>query len=93
MTVRPRHLARAQEDRQMGIVREGGAILSHPSSHKQAQMKGSMFILAVQDEQACRTWLDADPYMQEGVWDPNSIQIHPIRLAFHAPQGNKNELP
>ena len=81
--VRPRHLERAHQFHRQGVIREGGALLSAAPTTEDpnAKMLGSTFLLEMPSRQACIEWLRQDPYYTDGVWDPERIEIYPVRLA------------
>ena len=76
--VRERHLARIQQ-----LVDQGRLIVAgpHPAIDAEdpgeAGFTGSLIIAEFASREAAREWIDADPYVTEGVFE--SIEIKPFR--------------
>jgi uncharacterized protein YciI len=68
LAARPRHLARARDEAERGVIAFGGAIIS------QGRMTGSIAVTRHATAAEARAWWEQDPYMTEGVWQD---------LAFH----------
>ncbi len=76
MAARPFHFETARQLKANGHFVLGGAVLDAAG-----QMIGSMMVVDFPDETALQAWLQADPYVTQGVWNPNSIEIKPFRVA------------
>jgi uncharacterized protein YciI len=75
--VRPRHLESIAPLVDAGNVLVGGAMLSEAG-----EMIGSMLLLEFPDRAALDAWLEADPYVTEGVW--HDVEVRPFRTAVGA---------
>ncbi|MBC7892285.1 MAG: hypothetical protein H7Y12_08740 [Sphingobacteriaceae bacterium] len=76
MAARPFHFETARKLKSDGHFVIGGAVLNDAG-----QMIGSMMVVDFPNETALQTWLQADPYVTQGVWDSDSIEIKPFRVA------------
>lgn len=68
LAARPRHLVRARDEAERGVIAFGGAILS------EGRMTGSIAVTRHATTAEARAWWEQDPYMTEGVWQ---------EVAFH----------
>jgi len=76
MAARPFHFETARQLKADGHFVLGGAVLDD-----NGQMIGSMMVVDFPDETALHAWLQTDPYVTRGVWNPDSIEIKPFRIA------------
>ena len=74
---RPTHLESIQPLVDGGNVLVGGAILNDTGD-----MIGSMLLVDFPDRAGLDAWLDADPYVTEGVW--RDVDVTPFRTAVGA---------
>jgi len=74
---RPTHLGSIQPLLDHGNVLVGGAILNEAGD-----MTGSMLLVEFADRADLDAWLDADPYVTEGVW--REVEVTPFRSAVGA---------
>jgi len=74
---RPTHLGSIQPLVDRGNVLVGGAILNEAGD-----MIGSMLLVEFADRADLDAWLDADPYVTEGVW--REVEVTPFRSAVGA---------
>ena len=74
---RPTHLASISPLVDAGNVLVGGAILNEAGD-----MVGSMLLVDFPDRIDLDAWLDADPYVTEGVW--REVEVTPFRTAVGA---------
>ncbi len=74
---RPTHLESIQPLVDRGNVLVGGAILNEAGD-----MIGSMLLVEFADRADLDAWLDADPYVTEGVW--REVEVTPFRSAVGA---------
>lgn len=78
LAARPRHLERLQQ-----LKTEGRLLLAgpHPAldceDPGEAGFTGSLVIAEFDDLEAARTWADADPYMEAGVY--RAVQVKPFK--------------
>jgi uncharacterized protein YciI len=56
------------------FLRLGGAILN-----EEGKMIGSTMILQFESPEEFQHWIDAEPYIQEGVWE--KFEVKPFRVA------------
>ena len=73
--VRPSHLTSIQPHLEQGHILMGGALLND-----QDQMIGSIVIADFPSRIELDDWLEADPYVTEGIWD--RIDVQPFRAAI-----------
>ena len=78
MDVRPAHLNSVEAQVAAGKCIMGGAMLND------GKPIGSALILEANDATEVRKMIKEDPYVTEGVWDVNKIQIIPFKLAIKA---------
>ena len=74
LKARPAHLDNVAALKAAGAFINGGAILDD-----QGEMIGSTLYMKFESRAALDAWLQADPYVTEGVWV--DIKVMPIRLA------------
>jgi uncharacterized protein len=74
---RPRHLASIASLVEGGNVLVGGAILNEAGD-----MVGSMLLVEFPDRSSVDAWLEADPYVTDGVW--REVEVTPFRTAVGA---------
>lgn len=74
---RPLHLEAIAPFVDAGNVLVGGAMLS-----KDDDMIGSMLLMDFPDRAALDAWLEADPYVTDGVW--REVEVRPFRTAVGA---------
>jgi uncharacterized protein len=72
--VRPSHLEAIAPLVEDGHVLVGGAILNGSD-----EMVGSMLLVDFPDRGSLDAWIDADPYVTDGVW--KEIEVSPFRTA------------
>lgn len=76
MAARPAHFETARQLKANGHFVVGGAVLNEAG-----QMVGSMMVVEFPDEAALQEWLQNDPYVTGRVWNPETIDIRPFRVA------------
>jgi uncharacterized protein YciI len=76
MAARPFHFETARNLKANGNFVIGGAVLNDAG-----HMVGSMMVVEFPDEAALQEWLQADPYVTGRVWNPETIEIRPFRVA------------
>ncbi len=76
LKVREDHLGKISNLKKEGEFLIGGAILSESGA-----MIGSMIVYDFPDRQSLDERLKKEPYITEGVWDKDRIEIKPFRLA------------
>jgi len=76
MTARPFHFETARKLKADGNFVIGGAVLNEAG-----KMVGSMMVVEFPDETALQAWLQNDPYVTGRVWNPETIEIRPFRVA------------
>ncbi len=76
MAARPFHFETARKLKADGHFVIGGAILNEAG-----QMVGSMMVVDFPDETSLQNWLQNDPYVTGRVWNPETIEIRPFRVA------------
>lgn len=75
MAARPAHLAYVAQLKEKGQFLLGGALLNSDGN-----MMGSMLVLDMETEDQLNDYLQADPYIVQGVWD--RIDVKPFRQAL-----------
>lgn len=78
LDVRPAHLNAIEAQVAAGRCIMGGAMLND------GKLIGSALILEAENATEVRKMIKDDPYVTEGVWDVNKIQIIPFKLAIKA---------
>jgi uncharacterized protein len=76
MAVRPAHLDYVRQLKADGQFLMGGALLNDAG-----EMIGSMLVLELESETQLATYLQTDPYIVEGVWDKEKLDVKPFRPA------------
>jgi uncharacterized protein len=71
---RPSHMNSIQAHVERGSILVGGALLNDDD-----QMIGSIIIADFPSRADLDAWIEADPYVTEGVWD--RIEVQPFRAA------------
>ena len=71
---RPSHMTSLQAHVERGSILLGGAMLNDDD-----QMIGSIIIADFPSRADLDAWIEADPYVTEGVWD--RIEVQPFRAA------------
>ncbi len=71
---RPTHLASIAPLVEGGHILVGGAILNEAGD-----MVGSMLLVEFPDRSGVDAWLEADPYVTDGVW--REVEVTPFRTA------------
>lgn len=74
LLVRQNHLDRMKIERDKVIFVTGGATLN-----EKGEMNGSMLVIDIEDIDAARKWISADPYILGKVW--GSVEVLPFRMA------------
>lgn len=74
MNIREKHLERMRLEKAAGRFITGGAKLN-----EQGKMHGSMLVVQLENEEAARAWVNADPYTINKVWE--TVEILPFRVA------------
>jgi uncharacterized protein len=74
MSVRPFHLEGAKKLKENGNFIIGGAMLND-----EGKMIGSTMILQFENPEELQTWVDSEPYIQQGVWV--KFEVKPFRVA------------
>jgi uncharacterized protein len=74
---RPTHLASIAPLVEGGSILVGGAILNEAGD-----MIGSMLLVEFPDRSGVDAWLEADPYVTDGVW--REVEVTPFRTAVGA---------
>ena len=74
---RPTHLASIAPLVEGGNILVGGAILNEAGD-----MVGSMLLVEFPDRSGVDAWLEADPYVTDGVW--REVEVTPFRTAVGA---------
>ena len=74
---RPTHLASIAPLVEGGNILVGGAILNEAGD-----MVGSMLLVDFPDRSGVDAWLEADPYVTDGVW--RDVEVTPFRTAVGA---------
>jgi len=74
---RPTHLASIAPLVEGGNVLVGGAILNEAGD-----MVGSMLLVEFPDRSGVDAWIEADPYVTDGVW--RDVEVTPFRTAVGA---------
>ena len=82
LAIRPQHLARLQKLNDEGRLIVAGAMPKDPSN-PQAGFYGSTIIVDFDSREDLDTWLEAEPFLKEGVYA--QIDVKPFNKAF--PQG------
>jgi len=77
------HLERARKYKATEQLVYGGAILD-----QEGKMVGSVMLLDNMTQEEAKKFLDADPYVKDGVWQ--NYEVKPFRLAPLSPQTPKN---
>jgi uncharacterized protein len=74
---RPTHLASIAPLVEGGNILVGGAILNEAGD-----MVGSMLLVEFPDRSGVDAWIEADPYVTDGVW--GEVEVTPFRTAVGA---------
>ncbi len=74
---RPTHLASIAPLVEGGNILVGGAILNEAGD-----MIGSMLLVEFPDRSGVDAWIEADPYVTDGVW--RDVEVTPFRTAVGA---------
>jgi uncharacterized protein len=74
MSIRPFHLEGAKKLKENGNFIIGGAMLND-----EGKMIGSTMILQFENPEELQTWIDSEPYIQQGVWV--KFEVKPFRVA------------
>ena len=74
---RPTHLASIAPLVEGGNILVGGAILNEAGD-----MVGSMLLVEFPDRSGVDAWIEADPYVTDGVW--REVEVTPFRTAVGA---------
>ena len=74
---RPTHLASIAPLVEGGNILVGGAILNEAGD-----MVGSMLLVEFPDRSGVDAWIEADPYVTDGVW--RDVEVTPFRTAVGA---------
>jgi uncharacterized protein len=74
MSIRPFHLEGAKKLKENGNFIIGGAMLND-----EGKMIGSTMILQFENPEELQTWIDSEPYIQQGVWE--KFEVKPFRVA------------
>jgi uncharacterized protein len=74
MSIRPFHLEGAKKLKENGNFIIGGAMLND-----EGKMIGSTMILQFENPEELQTWIDSEPYVQQGVWV--KFEVKPFRVA------------
>ena len=74
LSVRESHLKRMRIEKAEGRFVIGGAKLN-----EEENMHGSMLVVQLENEEAVKRWVQADPYITGKVWE--HINIFPFRMA------------
>lgn len=78
---RPAHIERLQKMHELGRVLIGGPTPAIDSNDPgDAGMSGSVLIMEFETLQAAKTWADADPYVEAGVY--KSVTVKPFKRVF-----------
>jgi len=74
LAARPAHMQRMKSEKAKSIFIVGGAKLNEAGN-----MFGSMLIVDLPNKEAVETWVAADPYITNEVWE--QVEITPFRIA------------
>lgn len=78
---RPAHIERLQQLHEQGRVLVGGPTPAIDSNDPgDAGMSGSVLIMEFETLEAAKTWADADPYVEAGVY--KSVSVKPFKRVF-----------
>ncbi len=78
---RPAHIERLQKMHELGRVLIGGPTPAIDSNDPgDAGMSGSVLIMEFETLEAAKTWADADPYVEAGVY--KSVSVKPFKRVF-----------
>lgn len=78
---RPAHIERLQKMHEQGRVLIGGPTPAIDSNDPgDAGMSGSVLIMEFETLEAAKTWADADPYVEAGVYQ--SVSVKPFKRVF-----------
>ncbi|GBU12452.1 hypothetical protein AwEntero_10530 [Enterobacterales bacterium] len=78
---RPAHIERLQKMHELGRVLIGGPTPAIDSNDPgDAGMSGSVLIMEFETLEAAKTWADADPYVEAGVY--KSVTVKPFKRVF-----------
>lgn len=74
LEVRDLHVKGAREFIKKGNILQAGALVQNE------QMVGSTLFVEFDNKDEMDSWLKNEPYVKNGVWDMDKIQILPIRV-------------
>ncbi len=74
LEVRDLHLKGVREYMKKGNILSGGALI------EDEKMIGSSLFVDFESKKELDTWLKNEPYVKNGVWDMEKIQILPIKV-------------
>lgn len=78
---RPAHIERLQKMHELGRVLIGGPTPAIDSNDPgDAGMTGSVLIMEFETLDAAKSWADADPYVEAGVY--KSVSVKPFKRVF-----------
>ncbi len=60
-------------------------VLGGPIEGDDGAMAGSLLVIEADDIEKVRAFVAGDPYVQAGVYDPDSVRIHPWRWGIGRP--------
>lgn len=81
MTVRDKHLARLKQLKDEGrLVLAGPCPAIDDESPGEAGFTGSLLVLEFASLEEAKTWADADPYIEAGVY--KSVTVKPFKQVF-----------
>ncbi|MDI3322176.1 YciI family protein [Pinibacter soli] len=74
LAVRPKHIDRMHKEKAKGHFIFGGSKLTD-----EGKMVGSILVIDLPDMEAAENWIEADPYVKDGVWE--TYEVVPFRVA------------
>lgn len=81
--VRPHHVSQIPAAVNSGLVKSVGALYTDESKTKFA---GSAFHIVADSKDQVIAFLKKDIYYEKGIWDIDSVLIHPIGVAARLPK-------
>ncbi|KAG0702982.1 hypothetical protein DFH29DRAFT_804155 [Suillus ampliporus] len=84
MAVRPKHMLGANKLIKQGVIKVAGGLLTPESQDAESQDRkivGSALIYEAESLEDVRSFVEADLYWKEGVWDKEKLVILPMLMA------------